>query len=127
MKLFATYSNCKHEINFSSNYNTRVELAMYDGEIKTLNCKNCNLNSNFKVNELYAKESKTALIIASLILIIGTPILIYYIPMFLLRHGGLYSTLAIASFFLIPVIVYSNILKEERIRVNTFNRDWLKD
>lgn len=125
MKLFAKCTKCKHEMSFDSNHKTRVEFAMYDGHTKTLNCKNCQQSNNLKVNDLYAKESKTAIKIASLIFLIGTPILIYYIPTFLLKYGGLYSTLGIAGFMLIPVFVYSNILKEDRIRVNTFNRGWL--
>lgn len=127
MKLFVKCIKCKHEINFNSNHKTRVEFAMHEGETKILVCANCGLKNNFKVNELFAKESKLAFIIAGLVFLIGTPILIYYLPIFILKYGSLYSSLGAAGLLVIPVIIYSNILKEDRIRVNTFNRGWIKD
>lgn len=127
MKLFVKCIKCKHEINFNTNHKTRVEFAMHEGETKILVCANCGLKNNFKVNELFAKESKLAFIIAGLVFLIGTPILIYYLPIFILKYGSLYSSLGAAGLLVIPVIIYSNILKEDRIRVNTFNRGWIKD
>ncbi|WP_154662140.1 hypothetical protein [Siansivirga zeaxanthinifaciens] len=121
MKLFAKCIKCRREICFNSNQKTRVEFVMYEGKTKALTCNHCKHNNIFKVNELFAKESKFALIIACAIFLVGTPILIYYVPIFLLKYGGIYSSLVIAGFMLVPIIVYSNILKEDRIRVNTFN------
>lgn len=127
MKLFAKCIKCKHEIIFNSNHKTRVEFAMYEGKTKTLVCTNCDIKNSLKVNDLFVKESKLAFIIAGLVFLIGTPILIYYLPIFILKYGGLYSSLGAAGLLLIPGIIYSNILKEDRIRVNTFNRGWTKD
>ncbi|MBP0904464.1 hypothetical protein [Mariniflexile gromovii] len=124
MKLFAKCSKCKHEISFSSNHKTRVEFAMYEGKIKTLICDICGNKNSFKVNDIFAKESKLAFIIAGIVFLIGTPILIYYLPIFILKYGGLYTSLGAGGLLLIPGFIYSNILKEDRIRVNTFNRGW---
>ena len=127
MKLFAKCPKCKHEISFSSNYKTRVEYAMYEGKTKFLVCDNCGIKNSFKVNHLFAKESKLAVSMAGLIFLIGTPILIYYLPILILKYGGIYASLGAAGLLLIPGIVYSTTLKEDRIRVNTFNRGWIKD
>ncbi|MFD0836780.1 hypothetical protein ACFQ0I_13460 [Mariniflexile aquimaris] len=124
MKLFATCLKCKHELSFNSDHKTRVEFVMHEGKIKVIECYNCHHKNLFIVNDLYAKKSKLAFVIASIIFLVGTPFLIYYIPIFLLKNGGIYSSLIIGGFMLIPIIVYSTILKEDRIRVNTFNRGY---
>ncbi|MFD0989701.1 hypothetical protein ACFQ1R_06310 [Mariniflexile jejuense] len=97
---------------------------MYEGKIKTLICDNCGIKNSFKVNDIFAKESKLAFINAGIVFLIGTPILIYYLPIFILKYGGLYTSLGAGGLLLIPGFIYSNILKEDRIRVNTFNRGW---
>ncbi|MFH4964966.1 hypothetical protein V8G69_08180 [Gaetbulibacter sp. M235] len=127
MKLFAVCPKCKNEISFNSIHKTRVEFAMNDGETKTLNCKICEYKNTFKINELYAKESKIAQIIAGLIFFIGTPFLLFYAKTILIKMGTLKLTLIIGSFMLIPALIYKTILKEDRIRVNTFNRGRLKN
>jgi hypothetical protein len=127
MKVFAICSNCKREITFNSKHKTRVEFAKQKGETKTLYCKSCAHKNKFKVDELFAKESKTALIVACLIFFFGIPFVLYYITDFVLKIGGLYSSLTIGGFILIPIIVYKTIKYKERIRISTFNSKKLKD
>ena len=125
MKLFVKCPKCKNETSFRSKHKTRVEFAMYEGHTKTLICDNCGIKNTFKVNDVFAKESKIAFIIAGLVFLIGTPILIYYLPIYILKYGGLYTSLGASGLLLIPGFIYANILKEDRLRVNTFNRGWI--
>jgi len=125
MKIFAICTKCKHEISFNSKHKTRIGFAILEGETKTLYCKSCAFKNNFKVAELFAKESKTALIVASLIFFFGIPFVLFYVTYFVLEIGGLYSTLTIIGFILIPVITYKMIKYKERIGINTFNNSIL--
>jgi len=122
MKLFASCSKCKHEISFNSKHKSRVEFAKHDDETITLNCKSCGQKNTFKVEEIFAKKSKNALIAASLIFFIGIPFVIYYVDEFVLKIGGLYSFLTIGGFLLIPIFVYKLISFNEKVRVNSFNK-----
>jgi hypothetical protein len=127
MKVYGNCKKCKQEIGFSTNANTRVEFAMQDGENKTLTCKNCGIKTEFRVNELYAKESKIAQIGAGLIFLIGTPIMFYFVSPIFMGNNARIVIYAVGSFILIPVLIYRVIKDQDRIRVNSFNRNKLKN
>ena len=127
MKLFAICPKCKQEIDFKSKLKTRAEFALKEGETKSLICESCETENSFKADELTAKKSNIALIVAGLLFLIGIPFVIYYLSHFVLKIGGLYATLTIVGFLLIPVIVYKMIQTNEKIRVNRFNISKLKD
>ena len=126
MKVYGKCKNCKGEIGYSTNANTRVEFAMQDGENKTLTCKNCGIRTEFKVDELYAKESKIAQIGAGLIFLIGTPIMFLFVSPIFSESRAHYVIYVVGGFLLIPVIVYGVVKKQDRDRVNSFNRSKLK-
>ncbi|MFC4722787.1 hypothetical protein ACFO5O_10670 [Geojedonia litorea] len=113
-------------MGYSTNANTRVEFAMQDGENKTLTCKNCGIKIEFIVDELYAKESKIAQIGAGLIFLIGTPIMLLFVSPIFSESRAHYVIYVVSGFLLIPVIVYGVIKKQDRDRVNSFNRSKLK-
>jgi len=121
MKLFAICPKCKQEINFKSKLKTRAEFALKEGETKSLVCEYCNHESSFKIDELTAKKSKLDLIVAGLLFLIGIPFVIYYLSHFVLKIGGLYATLTIVGFLLIPIVVYKMRQTNEHIRVHRFN------
>lgn len=123
MKLYANCSKCKQEISFNSKLRTRVEFAKHDGKTKTLICESCGQKNTFKLDEIFAKKSKNALIAASLIFFTGIPFVIYYVYEFVLKIGGLFSILTIGGFLLIPIFVYKLISFNEKVRVNTFNKE----
>ena len=126
MKLFAICPKCKQEIDFKSKLKTRAEFALKEGETKSLICESCETENSFKVDELTAKKSNIALIVAGLLFLIGIPFVIYYLSHFVLKIGGLYATLTIVGFLLIPIVVYKMIQSNEKIRVNRFNFSKLK-
>lgn len=118
MKVYGKCKNCKNEIGYSTQANTRVEFAMKDGETKILNCKNCGANSEFHVDELFANRSKSPLILAgtSLVLMIG-------VTLYLLFFGGNdYIFFSIG----LPFVIYFILDKQDQTRVSSFNRRNLK-
>jgi len=127
MKLFAICPKCKQEITFKSKLKTRSEFALKEGESKSLICEYCELESSFKAEELTAKKSNIDLIVAGLLFLLGIPFVIYYVSHFVLKIGGLYASLTIFGFLLIPIVVYKMIQTNEKIRVNRFNISKLKN
>jgi len=126
MKLYGKCSKCSSEITFRKSQNTRVELAMYEGELQIIKCGHCNTKVKLHVNDIYTKQSKLAIGLASIIFLVGTPLIIYFLFISkAFNNGNPYHIVALASFFLIPIIIYIIIHKQERLRVNAFNRLYL--
>ena len=126
MKVYGKCKNCKNEIGYSTSVRTRVEFAMQDGENKSLNCKNCGINMEFHVDDLFTKESKVAQIGAGLILLIGTPLVFFLINPIFTGSRNHYVIYIIGGFLLVPVIAYGIIKKQDQTRVSSFNRNKLK-
>lgn len=118
MKVYGKCKNCTTEIGYSTNSYTRVEFAMQDGETKKLNCKNCGTNTNFHVDELYAKSSKMPYLVGTLAVLTSIIIVLYFL--FLTD-----SKYIIVSFGL-PLVIYIILTKQDQKRVSDFNRRKLK-
>ena len=126
MKVYGKCKNCKQEIPYRTAAYTRVEFAMKDGETKKLTCKNCQEKNDFKVDQLYAKPSKTAQLMAGLIFLIGTPLLWLLINHIFASSKNNYVVYIIGGFMLVPVIAFAIINKQDQARVSNFNRRKLK-
>ena len=124
MKVYATCKQCKHELQFRTATETRVDLAMREGKYHSKICKACGKNNTFFVNELYAKTSKILLVVAGLIFALGTSI-----ACVVCYYAFLKSThLAVAGCFgllLIPGWAWSIVVKGDRDRVRAFNYSFL--
>ncbi|MBP2833050.1 hypothetical protein J8281_12710 [Aquimarina sp. U1-2] len=126
MKVYGKCKNCETENKYSTNANTRVEFAMQDGETKTLNCKDCGTDTKYHVDQLYAKQSKVAQLIAGLILFIGTPLMFFGINPIFTGSRNHYVIYIIGGFLLVPIFAYAVINKQDQTRVSDFNRRTLK-
>lgn len=126
MKVYGKCKSCKTENEYSTNVHTRVEFAMQDGEIKILNCKNCGTNTEHHVDELYAKPSKIAQLIAGLIFVIGTPLMFFGIDPIFTGSQNHYVIYIVGGFMLVPIFAYAVINKQDQTRVSDFNRRKLK-
>jgi hypothetical protein len=126
MKVYGKCKKCKNEIVYTTNANTRVEFAIQEGETKTLICKNCKVKTEFKVDELYAKESKIAQIGAGLIFLIGTPLMFLFVNPVFSGSKSHYVIYTVGGFLLVPVLIYGYMNQHDRARVNGFNRSKLK-
>lgn len=125
MFLYTTCKNCKTELKFWSNNYTRVELAKNEGEFKKLICKNCTNQNKVHVDDIHAQNSKFLKYFGLMILAFGTPFSFYVLYLFL-QKGNLHGFSGLVLVIAIPVFIYIIIKKEERMRINTFNRGKLK-
>ncbi len=116
MKIYGNCKSCKAEI--STEATTRVEFAMRDGETKKINCKNCGSNRQFHVDELYAKESKTPVLLTGITFTATLLITLYFL--FFTKSDYIYFA------FGFPIIVYVILSKQDRLRVTAFNKRKLK-
>src|SRR5690606_24577765 len=105
---------------------TRVEFAMKNGNIIDLECFQCHKTASFKVNKLYAKESKLILIIGWIIFLIGTGIGLYFLMGFISEMKTIIGIVVVASVLLAPIWIFRILNQEERMRVKTFNQTYVK-
>ncbi|HNP66430.1 MAG TPA: hypothetical protein PKH16_00870 [Aequorivita sp.] len=128
MKLYLKCPNCKYENSFKSNASTRVEFVMVKNK-KTIeiNCVGCNKKISASVNKIYAKESKSAFLIAGIIFMIGSILILIIWSKILSNSKNAMGLYAVALLLLVPVWIYIIIQKQERIRVSTFNHTYVND
>lgn len=100
---------------------------MQNGKTKELKCDNCNRIENFKVNKLYAKESKILSILAGTIFFIGTAIGLLIVMDMISDMKTVIGIAVVACGLLVPGWVYNIIVKEDRRRVITFNHTYVNE
>lgn len=122
MKIFGKCLSCKQELSSTTNYYTRVEVAMHEGNTKILHCAQCDEATEIHIDQLYAKENQTKIGIATLCILIVTAGLVLLAGFMLM-----FSPIIVVSVAaLTPLTIYFIILQQERIRVNSFNQHKLK-
>lgn len=122
MKLFTNCKNCKSEITFRSWYSDRVEFKKSKGDSLKLTCKSCNKTDKYYIDNIKAKESKFALLIAFMLFLIGTPILFFSLWDYFLKVNYFYGMLGLLIPLTIPSIIYMVISKNESSKVRLFNQ-----
>jgi hypothetical protein len=118
MNVYGKCKNCKNEIGYRTDANTRVEFAMQDGETKKMNCKNCGTDTDFHVDELFAKSSNMPFLMVAL----GVFLLVIITVYFLFFSDNQYVIIA----FGLPFAVYFMLDKQDQKRVSDFNKRKLK-
>ncbi len=118
MNVYGKCKNCKNEIGYRTDANTRVEFAMQDGETKKMNCKNCGTDTDFHVDELFAKRSNMPILTVAL----GVFLLVIITVYFLFFSDNQYVIIA----FGLPFAVYFMLDKQDQKRVSDFNKRKLK-
>jgi len=118
MKVYGKCKNCKNEVGYRTDANTRVEFAMQDGETKKMNCKNCGTDTEFHVDELFAKRSNMPYLIVAF----GVLTLVIITLYFLFFSDSEYVIIA----FGLPFVAYLILTKQDQKRVSDFNKRKLK-
>ncbi|MFT5926748.1 MAG: hypothetical protein ACI9WL_001499 [Rubritalea sp.] len=118
MNVYGKCESCRNEIAYRTDANTRVEFAMQDGETKNINCKSCGTNTEFHVDQLYAKSSNRQYLIVALV-VLTTLIVPLYVVYFSDRQ---YVIIALG----LPFVVYFILNKQDQKRVSNFNKRKLK-
>lgn len=126
MKVFGICKSCKNEIGYRTDTNTRVEFAMRESETKILKCKNCGVDTEFHVDELYAKHSKSAQYGAGLIFLIGTPLMFFIFRLVFTGSRNHYVIYIVSGFLLVPIFIYAVMNRQDQTRVSDFNKRKLK-
>lgn len=121
MRLYIKCSVCKHEISFWTWSSDRINLKITHGDKIELECKKCNTAKKYYLDDLRAKKSKFALLIASIIFIIGTPLALILLWDYIWQTG-LYGAFGLILIIGIPSTIYGIISKNDRQRVSLFNR-----
>ena len=114
MKLYIECSDCKKNISFWTWSSDRIDLKMKHGDKIKLKCKNCNSTRKYYIDNLKAKKSKVALLLALIIFVIGTPISLILLWNYV-RQSGLYSALGLIFIISIPSSIYGIINKNEKL------------
>lgn len=121
MKLYISCSNCREEIGIRTWATNRVDLKMKHGQVMKLHCNHCKKINKYTIDELKAKDSKIAILIGLLVLIVGTPTILVLLWSYIWK-SGLYAVLGLTAIIGIPSLVYSVIRKNDLNRVRNFNR-----
>ncbi|MFB6320728.1 hypothetical protein [Saccharicrinis sp. FJH54] len=121
MKLYIKCSECKKEISFWTWSPEKVDLKMIHGDKIELKCKSCNSIKKYYIDNLRAKKSKIALLMASSIFILGTPITLILLWDYIWQ-SGLYGAFVLILIIGIPSTIYGIINKNDSQRVSLFNR-----
>ena len=122
MILFTNCKSCKSEISFRKLFSDRVEFKKLVGDSLELTCKSCNKTDKYRTDNVKAKESKLALLIAFLIFLIGTPILLLFLWDYFFKVNYFYAMLGLFLPLTIPSTIYLIINRNERLKVRLFNR-----
>lgn len=115
-------TNCDQVIKKRTWCTDRVELAKSEGEFLEHCCIKCNTKAKYHVDSFNAEPNKLAILTGAMVFLIGTPAVLYFIWDLLLALSWSYSILTVAGLLLFPVVIYSLQLKEDRRKVNSFNR-----
>ena len=94
---------------------------MHEGEVYKTNCKHCGGVLYRNVNDIYAKESKVVTAVVSILTLVALMFsIIVIIGYFKIGPKiGMYTAVGLP---LVPGIAYSIYKRDERRRVNSFNR-----
>lgn len=117
---------CSSEIKMRTFAGNRVELAKAKGQIIPVQCKVCNKRADYRVDDFRAKPGQIVRITATLILLIGTPVLTFGIWNYLYSVNQPYQILTLVPLILIPITVYGIMTKEENNKIKNFNRHKIK-
>ncbi|WMI66872.1 hypothetical protein RBH94_06860 [Aestuariibaculum sp. YM273] len=100
---------------------------MTNGKILKEECKSCEKTKSYHINQIYANESKIISFIAIMVFVLGTGFALYMIAeMFIvLKTVTVISSVAFALLF--PILIYTVLEKEDRLRVRIFNNSFVKE
>ena len=126
MILLTKCKNCKEQIHYKTNSSDKVEFAMKNGEFVELQCKKCGVKVKYHIDSFYAKSNKLSLIIATIIFLLGTPVTLYLVWDKITNSGCVLCITIIFIPIIIPSLIYGIMIKNDRIRVNAFNRHKIK-
>lgn len=121
MLLYLKCRHCDAEHRFRNYSPTRIEFKMHEGEMYKTTCTQCKNVIYTEVNDIYARESKVVTIVVSVITLIALVFSLLVITGYFIIGPtiGMYTAIGLP---IVPGIAYSLYKRDERRRVNAFNR-----
>jgi hypothetical protein len=102
-------------------YSDRIDFKKSNKDFINLTCKKCKQTDRYNIDNVKAKESNTAQIIALSIFLIGTPVLLIFLWDYIFKINNIYAILILILPLIVPSLIYSIIIKNDRQRVRLFN------
>ena len=121
MKLYTKCSTCMTDISLWTWYSDRIDFKKSNKDFINLTCKKCKQTDRYNIDNVKAKESNTAQIIALSIFLIGTPVLLIFLWDYIFKINNIYAILILILPLIVPSLIYSIIIKNDRQRVRLFN------
>lgn len=125
MTVYYKCSSCSQENQLKTNAATRIEFAMARGNRTKQSCKNCHITKLVMVNDLYAKNALTTMIIAGGIFLLGSAFGVYFLLRMIAQGNTILGLIPIASGLLIPVWIYTILHTNDQLRVRSFNQTYV--
>ena len=119
-------TNCKEPLSYKINSSDKVEFVMENGEFVEIQCDKCSTKEKYHIDTFYAKPNKISLIIATIIFLVGTPLVLYLVWDKIINSGCVLCITVIFIPIIIPSLIYGIMVKNDRIKTDAFNRHKLK-
>jgi len=121
MKLIIQCKSCKENFRIRARAKDRFVLAKKLGKKPTLKCKYCQKSHAYVINEIKAEVNKRILMLASIILVVGTVITFLLIWDYIAILANVYTVVSLFGLLTMPYLIYEGINQEQRTNVNYFN------
>jgi hypothetical protein len=126
MTLSVICKSCRNESRFNEWVSDRARLARKRGEFIQHKCRNCGSTFEYHVDLITAVNNRVVSVFASLILLVGTPLIVYLILKNVAVVHYPYALAGLIGGGLLPILVYLAITWSQNDRQRIFNRYKLK-
>ena len=123
MKLLLRCHHCRQDTKVKSSAHNRYELADKKGDLFDIQCAHCQKESRYNVNEVSATKSNYIGVLALSIFVLGTLGILYFLKDYVGLIYGPKSAFVLAYVATIPSVIYVILNRQERGKVNNFNRN----
>ena len=121
MILYTICNSCKETIKLPFSEFSRADIAIKRGNNIELCCNKCYHKDKYHLNNINAKKSPFITILSLVILILGTPMLFYYLGDYFFKVNSIKTIIILIGIIGMPTIFYNILNKDEQRKVTNFN------
>lgn len=122
MRLLSRCHHCQEDIKVKSLAHNRYELADSKGDFFEIQCPNCHEESRCHVNEVSATKSNYTIVLTLAVFVFGTIGVFFYIKDYIDMIYNAKAAFVLAWITAIPSMVYVILNRQEKRKINDFNR-----
>jgi len=123
MKLLLRCHDCREDIRVKSSAHNRYELADKKGDFFDAKCVHCQGESRYHVNEVSATKSNYTIVLTLAVFVFGTLGVLYFIQDYIDMVYNAKAAFVLAWVTAIPSMVYVILNRQEKGKINNFNRN----